>query len=189
MKCSVFIACSADGYIATSDGATAWLESSGDTSADLGADSDMGFARFIASVDCMIMGRRTLEAIADMNLSDEQWPYGDICLALLSRTLKTVPGPLHDRVEFVQSDIRQLLAKLEARGCCHAYVDGGATISAFLEEKLIDEMTITIAPVLLGDGLPLFHRLASSIKLENARAKVFANGFIQIQYTVAHAPA
>ncbi|MEM6581408.1 MAG: dihydrofolate reductase family protein [Pseudomonadota bacterium] len=187
MKCSVFIACSADGYIATSEGATAWLQSAGNTAVDLGAESDMGFARFIASVDCMIMGRRTMDAIADMNLSDEQWPYGDICLAVLSRTLKAVPDPLLDKVEWVSSDIKELLSKLDAKGCRHAYVDGGATISSLLEQKLIDEMTITIAPVLLGAGLPLFHQLGCSINLENARAKAYANGFIQIQYTVNYA--
>lgn len=84
MKCSVFIATSVDGYIATIEGGVDWLETSGKPDIDLGEQADMGFNQFIESVDCMIMGANTLEKLASFNLTDEQWPYGKIRIIALS---------------------------------------------------------------------------------------------------------
>ena len=78
MKCSVYIATSADGYIATTEGAVDCLHRSGHSEADMGDNPDMGFGAFMGTVDCMIMGRKCMEMISSMNLSPEQWPYGDI---------------------------------------------------------------------------------------------------------------
>ena len=76
MKFSVFIATSADGYIATPEGNVDWLHTSGNQDADMSVNPDMGFNEFIASVDCMIMGRKCLETLSGFNLNQEQWPYG-----------------------------------------------------------------------------------------------------------------
>jgi dihydrofolate reductase len=182
MKCSVFIATSADGYIATLDDGIDWLETSGKRDVDLGEEADMGFNSFIASVDCMIMGRGCLEKLASFNLTAEQWPYGNIRVIALSRSLKQIPMGLSTKVELYSGDIAGLLAELDGAGFHHAYVDGGATITSFLNEKRIDAMIITHVPILLGSGKPLFGELIQAIKLTNARAKVFANDFIQISY-------
>ncbi len=69
MKCSVFIACSMDGYIATEDGGVEWLDSAGDREVDMGDDADMGFVDFVNRVDCMIMGRKCMDKIASFQLS------------------------------------------------------------------------------------------------------------------------
>lgn len=183
MKCSVFIATSADGYIATIDGGVEWLETSGKTDVDLGEQSDMGFNNFIASVDCMIMGRGCMEKIASFNLTPEQWPYGDIRVIALSST-KDVPKNLRTKVELYSGDIHILISELENVGLKHAYVDGGATINSFLNEKLINEITVTQAPILLGEGKPLFGNTNQQIKLENADAIAFPNDYIQIKYEV-----
>ena len=91
MKCSVYIATSLDGYIATPDGGVDWLHTAGNSDADLGDDADMGFAGFLDSVDCIIMGRKCMEMIASMNLTAEQWPYGDIPIVVLSTRMKEPP--------------------------------------------------------------------------------------------------
>ena len=72
MKFSVSIATSADGYIATLDGGVDWLQSAGNAEADMAVNQDMGFADFIDSVDCLIMGRKCMEVISSMNLTPEQ---------------------------------------------------------------------------------------------------------------------
>lgn len=183
MKCSVYIATSADGYIATSDGGVDWLHTSGNLDADMG-DEDMGFRDYMDSVDCMIMGRKCMEMISKMNLSPEQWPYGDMQIIVLSNTIKEPSENLRGKVEMYSGNIQDLIVKLENDGLKHAYIDGGATITSFLNLKLIDEMTITKAPVLLGKGVPLFGKINHSVKLENAKAVAFSNDFTQVKYCV-----
>jgi len=184
MKCSVFIATSADGYIATSNDSVEWLETAGNKDVDLGDLADMGFNDYIASVDCMVMGRKCLEKLASFNLTPEQWPYKDIHIVALSNTLKEPPKNLSDKATIYSGDIHELITTLENSGFKHAYIDGGATITSFLNDKLIDEMTITQAPVLLGAGKPLFGHLRNEIKLTNSKSTAFPNDFIQVRYDV-----
>lgn len=183
MKCSVYIATSVDGYIATPDGGVDWLHTSGNLEADMGSE-DMGFQSFMDSVDCMIMGRKCMEMISSMNLTPEQWPYGDVRIVVLSNTVKEPPENLREKVEMYSGDIQELILKLESSGFKHAYIDGGSTITSFVNLKLINEITITKVPVLLGEGIPLFGKINKSVKLENAEASAFPNDFIQVKYSV-----
>ena len=186
MKCSVYIATSADGYIATAEGGVDWLHTAGKKDADMSENPDMGFATFINSVDCMIMGRKCMEVIASFDIPAEQWPYGDIKIYALSNSLTKPPENLAGKVEMYSGDIKTLINKLAEQGLKHAYIDGGATITSFINLKLINEMTITKAPVLLGAGIPLFGKLDASIKLENAESIAFPNDFIQTKYSVSY---
>lgn len=183
MKCSVYIATSADGYIATPDGGVDWLHTAGNLEADMGSE-DMGFQSFIDSVDCMIIGRKCMEMISSMNLTSEQWPYGDVRIVVLSNTVKEPPENLSGKIEMYSGDIQELIIKLESSGFKHAYIDGGSTITSFINLELINEMTITKAPVLLGEGIPLFGKINKSVKLEKAKVSAFPNDFIQVKYSV-----
>lgn len=183
MKCSVYIAASADGYIATPDGGVDWLHTSGSLDADMGSE-DMGFKNFMDSVDCMIMGRKCMEAIANMNLTPEQWPYGNLRIIVLSNTIKEAPDSLKGKIEMYSGDLQELVAGLEEEGHKHTYIDGGRTIQTFLDLEFINEMTITQIPVLLGEGISLFGQMNKQVKLEKAEAKVFVNDFVQIKYSV-----
>ena len=186
MKCSVFIATSADGYIATEDGGVEWLEKAGNADVDMGDQVDMGTNDYMTSFDCMIMGRKSMEKLSSFNLTPEQWPYGEARLIVLSKTVKEVPENLNKRVEIYSGDIPTLINQLESEGFLHAYVDGGETITSFLNLQLINEMTITQAPILLGAGRPLFGKTFKQIKLENARAIAYPNNFIQLKYQVSY---
>ncbi|MEH6652390.1 MAG: dihydrofolate reductase family protein [Motiliproteus sp.] len=182
MKCSVYIATSADGYIAAPDGGVDWLHTAGDSEVDMWTE-DMGFQAFKDSVDCMIMGRKCMEMISSMNLTSEQWPYGDTHIVVLSNSMKEPPENLSGKVEVFSGDIPDLIRKLENKGLKHAYIDG-ATITSFLNHKLVNEMILTQAPLLLGGGIPLFGKINGSIKLENAEATAFPNNFTQVKYSV-----
>jgi dihydrofolate reductase len=103
---------------------------------------------------------------------------------VLSNTVKEPPENLRGKVEMYSGDIQDLILQLEGSGFKHAYIDGGSTITSFINRKLIDEMTITKAPVLLGEGIPLFGKINQSVKLENAKATAFPNEFIQVKYSV-----
>lgn len=183
MKCSVYIATSVDGFIAKPDGNVDWLHTAGNLEADMGTE-DMGFKAFMDSVDCMIMGRKCLEMISDMNLTPEQWFYGDMRIVALSNTVTETPDNLRGKVEMYSGDVNTLLARLENEGFKHAYIDGGKTIQSFINLRLIDEIIITKVPVLLGEGIPLFGKTLKDIKLGKARASAFANDFVQVKYSV-----
>ncbi len=183
MKCSVFIATSADGFIAKKDGSVDWLHTAGKPGVDLGDDADMGFKSFMASVDCLIMGRKCMDMIHSMQLTPQQWPYGDTRIIVLSNTLTQLPE-FPGKVELYSGDINALLKNLESQGHHHAYVDGGTTIQGFINLQLINQMTITRAPVLLGEGIALFGKTKKDIKLEQCSAKSFANDFIQEGFSV-----
>lgn len=183
MKCSVYIATSADGYIATPDGGVDWLHTAGNLEADMGSE-DMGFQSYMDSVDCMIMGRKCMEMISSMNITPEQWPYGDVRIVVLSNTVKEPPENLSGKIEMHSGNIQELIIKLESSGFKHAYIDGGSTITSFINLELINEMTITKAPVLLGEGIPLFGKINKSVKLEKSKVSAFPNDFIQVKYSV-----
>jgi len=192
MKCSIFIAPSADGYIATEDGGVHWLETVGkpvsekEASSDLMKHFNMSMPNYMQTVDCMIIGRKLMEVLSSFNLTPEQWPYGDTKIIALSNTIKEPPANLKNRVQMYSGSIPELITKLEKEGYKHTYVDGGTTITAFLNLQLINEMTLTQAPVLLGSGIPLFGKLFKQIKLENAQATAFPNNFIEIKYKVKY---
>jgi dihydrofolate reductase len=186
MKCSICIATSADGFIATEDGEVEWLETAGNADVDMGDESDMGMTDYLASVDCMIMGRKCMDKISSFNLTPGQWPYGDIRIIVLSNTIKEAPENLRGRVEIYSGEIPALISRLESEGFQHAYVDGGTTITYFINLKLINELNITQAPVLLGTGIPLFGKMYKHIKLEQAQATAYPNDFITTNYKVSY---
>ena len=186
MKCSAFIATSVDGYIATPDGGVDWLDTAGKQDADLGEHEDMGFNDYIASTDCMIMGRKCMEAIASFNLTDEQWPYRNTRIVVLSQTLREAPDNMKHRVEMYAGELPALLERLENEGFKHAYVDGGTTLTSFLNLGLLNEITLTRAPIILGGGIPLFGPADKPIALEEAHAVAYANDFVQVKYKVRY---
>ncbi|NKF49290.1 dihydrofolate reductase [Shewanella sp. WXL01] len=187
MKCSVFIATSIDGYIATEDGNVDWLEQAGNQQADMSDNPDMGFNEYINSVDCMIMGRKCMEKIASFNLTDEQWPYGKLPIYVLSRTMTKPPQNLVGKVEMVNDGIEALLSRLELQGLKHAYIDGGATICAFINLQLIERMIITQAPVVLGKGISLFNDIKSPVSVTQVSAQSYPNDFVQVSYRLSYA--
>lgn len=186
MKCSVYIATSADGYIATPDGGVEWLDTAANPeSGEREHFGDGGFANYLDSIDCMVMGRNTMEKVAGFNLSPEQWPYGNLPVFVLSKSIKELPENLPESVTLFAGDIPGLVDQLERQGHKHAYVDGGALISSFLQLGLINELCVSQAPVILGDGLPLFGKIKKTLRLSDAKATAFSNDFIQWRYTVS----
>lgn len=184
MMCSVYIATSIDGYIATDEGNIDWLHTSGDQNIDINQNSDMGFNEFISSIDCIVMGRKCMEMISSFNLTPDQWPYGNTKIYALSNSMKQAPENVRDKVEMYSGDIQELVDKLENDGYKHAYIDGGMTITSFLNKKLINKIIITKAPIILGRGIPLFGKLDKSIILANSKATILPNNFIQVEYSV-----
>ena len=170
MQCSVYIATSLDGFIARPDGGIDWL------SIVERAGEDYGYRAFHESVDAIIVGRSTY----NLALGFEPWPYaGKRCVVLTH----VPPAPRHDE-EFYSGSPRELCARLSEQGATHAYVDGGAVIQQFLSAGLVTDLTISVIPVLLGEGVRLFGVTGGDIPLELTRSQSFPSGLVQVEYRV-----
>ena len=145
----VYCAASLDGYIAGEADDLGWLNAAkGEGDPDPGT---LDFADFMAATGAMLMGRRTFDVV--MGFGGE-WPYGTTpVLVATNRPLGEAPAS----VNAASGDIEKLCG--EARrlaGAGNVYVDGGGLISAALDAGLVDEMILTIVPVLLGKGILLY---------------------------------
>ncbi len=172
IKVSVYIAVSLDGFIARKNGDIDWL-----TGGESG--EDYGYADFMSTVDHVVMGRNTFEKV----LSFGGWHYEKKVIVLTSRDLPLAPE-LSGKAEALHLSPRELIHELERRGVRHIYLDGGVTVQRFLREGLVDEMTITTIPILIGEGLPLFGALEEDVRLELLGSQSFKNGFVQNIYKV-----
>lgn len=173
MSASVFIATSLDGFIARPDGALDWLP--GD-----GAEAH-GYDEFIASVDALVLGRKTYEVV----LGFGGWHFGTKPVIVLSSTLAALNVPAGAVCELMSGTPQEIVARLEARGLRHLYIDGGITIQRFLEAGLIGRLIITRIPVILGRGIPLFGATPGDIRLEHVATRSYASGLVQSEYRVA----
>ena len=175
-RCSSFIATSLDGFISRPDGAIDWLE---EANKAIPAGEDCGYADHMATVDAIVMGRHTFEQV----LSFQSWPYSDAPVYVLSSSLRVLPAGAPDTVTLRDCTPGELVAFAGHRGHRSLYVDGGRTIQRFIAEELLDEITITVIPVLLGAGRPLFSFLPKpQAWLRHVSSRVFPFGFVQNRY-------
>jgi dihydrofolate reductase len=166
-----------DGFIARKNGELDWLDAA---NATVPEGEDCGYGEFMATVDGLVMGRKTYEQV----LTFGEWPYGETPVIVLSRNPIAFPADLPKTVSHSSAAPRELCDRLSHQGLNHIYVDGGNTIQRFLAAGLVDELTITQIPILLGEGIPLFGPLEKDIQLTCIGAKTFACGFVQVQYKV-----
>ena len=167
-RCSVFIATSLDGYIARPDGTFDFLsivEQPGE---------DYGFAEFFASVDALVVGRNTYETA----LAFPEWPYaGKRCIVLTHRETPSLHGE-----QFFAGEASALVEQLGLAGAQRLYVDGGAVIRDFLASNLIDDMTLSIVPLLLGKGISLFGPEVPEQRLALESSVAYPSGLVQLRY-------
>ena len=172
MRASVFVGVSLDGFIARENGDLDFLMPA--------QEEDNGFDAFLANVDAVVMGRKTFETV----LTFDSWPYGGRPVFVLSGTLSSIQGPPGSACELMNLPAAEVFARLEQRGFTHVYVDGGRTVQGFLGAGLIQNLTITRVPVVIGRGVPLFGVVPRDIRLAHVRTRSFPSGFVQSEYRV-----
>jgi dihydrofolate reductase len=171
VKASVFVGTSLDGFIARVNGDLDFLPP--------GGGEPHGYHEFIATVDALVIGRKTFETV----LTFDTWPYGEKPVFVLStRTL--APAPLGAVVERISGEPAEIVSQLDARGIRHVYVDGGITIQRFLQAGLVQRLIITRVPVLIGVGIPLFGALQRDIVLEHVGTRQYDSGLVQSEYVI-----
>jgi len=169
-KITSYIACSVDGYIAKEDGSLEWLDC-----AHL-PNEDYGFQEFFSSLDAIVMGRKTYEKI----MTFEKWPYSGKKVVVMSSVLQNV----HEEAQLSKATPSEVIAKLHEENFRHVWIDGGITVSAFLQSGLIDRLIISIIPTLLGSGIPLFNPMDRPINCKLITSKAYASGLVQNNYEI-----
>ena len=166
----VFIACSLDGFIAGPEDDLTWLPQPSEDDTD-----DGGFGAFFEGVGALLMGRNTYRVAAGF---PGEWPYQDrpVLVATHHRLTPKVPtvlavsGPIADLIEQARA----------AAGDRHVYLDGGLMIRQALEAGLVDLLTVTFVPVVLGSGAPLFAGMESQVRFERVATRELAHGMVQV---------
>lgn len=166
----VFIATSLDGYIADSTGGIDFL----DTFPEIN-QIDSGYADFMAGIDALVMGRTTFETVCGFDID---WPYQKPVF-VLSNTLVEIPEKARGKAELVRGNLSEILERIHQKGFFRLYIDGGKTIQSFLQADLIDELTVTVIPVLLGSGIPLFGSLPKQLVFECKETRLFLDKIVQ----------
>jgi dihydrofolate reductase len=177
LKASVFIAVSLDGFIARKGGELDWLDAA---NAGVSAGEDCGYKVFFESVDVLIMGRKSYEKILSFN----NWPYGKKPVIVLSSKSIIIPQHLLKTVSYSSESPTELCERLAHEGAKRLYIDGGITIQRFITAGLINDFTITVIPVIIGSGIPLFGYLKNDLPLKHLETKSYDFGFVQSSYEV-----
>lgn len=172
MSVSVFIGTSLDGFIARPNGDLDFLPP--------GGGEPHGYDEFMASVDALVIGRKTFEKV----LSFEAWPYANKRVVVLSSRPLDLSVVVGGVVEQMSGPPHEIVSQLAARGIEHLYVDGGITIQEFLRAGLIQRLIITRVPVLIGDGIALFGSLSRDIRLSHVVTRAYPSGLVQTEYRV-----
>ncbi|MBB5605938.1 MULTISPECIES: dihydrofolate reductase family protein [unclassified Janthinobacterium] len=166
---SVFLGISIDGCIAGEEGDLSWL-------AELAPDSPeaTGYTALMEQVDTLLIGRSTYDAV----LGFEPWPYADKRVVVLSHR-DFAPRHGEQRRE---GSVKAVLAQLAEEGCRHVYLDGGAVICAGLREGVVDSLTLSILPVVLGKGVRLFDGELPRSDWRLASTHHLPSGVVQLRY-------
>ena len=170
----LYIACSLDGFIAREDGSIDWL-----TKYDNNPETDYGYSEFYSSIGTILMGRKTYEQV----LSFGNWPYGDKKSYVFTRQNE----PLHreKNVEFVSGNVGKFVRWLKKSTDEDIWLVGGSQlIKTFLEENLVEDLIVTIVPIILGGGIPLFDRIGKEIRLKTGRVERYENGLVGVEYEI-----
>ncbi|MEQ8330282.1 MAG: dihydrofolate reductase family protein [Longimicrobiales bacterium] len=173
MRITYYVASSLDGYIADAQGGVGWLERVAD------GDEDYGYHAFFDGVDALVMGRATWDFVE----SAGGWPYGDLPARIFTHRPIEAPG---NHVRAVSGDPGPVAAELDALGCRHLWVvGGGALASAFLAAGLLTDVIISVVPVVLGGGAPLFGPSPVPMGLELVDVDSFPSGLVQMHHRAA----
>lgn len=162
-RLKLFIATSLDGYIAAKDGSVDWLFT----------DADYGYREFFASIDTVLMGSRTYEQM----LSFGGFPYEGKSCFVFTRKARGKADP----VTFVSGDIAEFTRGLKEEPGGDIWLVGGSEIIGALRE-LIDDYIISVHPIILGSGIPLFRGEGARTSLELAGVESWPSGLVQISY-------
>jgi dihydrofolate reductase len=174
MIVTYYVASSLDGYIAKNNGDVSWLNDLDITMKDTGYDD------FYSTVDALVMGRKTYDMIVSLG----QWPYGDKPVWVCSSTKIEPMEGCNLQAGSTPDDTCHAAAKMNIKHLW--FVGGGSLASSFLKNNLLTSISLSLMPILLGEGIKLFGSLPSPIKLNKEREVLHRSGMVQLEYKLNH---
>ena len=169
-KLKLYIAASMDGYIAGPNGEIDWLE-------EAGSNLDYGYHDFYSSIDTTVMGNSTYQ----LTLTVSEFPYADKANYVFTRS---APPPDTANVQFVSGDIVSFVESLKSQPGKDIWLVGGGQINTvMLNAGLIDEIILTVFPLVLGDGILLFAPGANLTRFRTTGCESYETGLIQWRMT------
>jgi dihydrofolate reductase len=172
-KVILYIAASIDGYIAKKDGNIDWLNAYPNPNND-----DYGYSDLLSRISTTIMGRTTYDEVLSFGV---EWPYPDKKSYVI--THYTDFKPTTPNTEVYQGDLNSLISEIRLNTQKDIWlIGGGKLITQFLNEGLIDEMILTVIPIMLGDGIPLFLKSSKETNWKLQNAKAYDSGFVNLTY-------
>lgn len=168
-KVSAFLALSLDGYIAGPSGDLSWLEAYGRDSVE-----ETGYQRLFDDIDTLVMGRNTHEKV----LTFGYWPYvGKRVVVLTHRPFIPVNGEIAQ-----DAPLPEVLAYLDSLGSRHVYLDGGHVVRQGIRTGLVDEITLSWVPMVLGGGIRLFDGPLGASHWSVRELRRLPSGVVQVVY-------
>lgn len=170
---SVFLGTSLDGFLARRNGGLDWLDMVHVPG------EDYGYQAFFESVDAILIGSRTYDTVKTF----DEWPYGDKPCFVASTRQRV---PLRHEV-FLNGNPVEIARELDNRDFSRVYLDGGTLIRSFLATGLVSDLTLSVVPILLGGGIPLFREwgkepLYGEHRLRQDGVKTYPSGLVQLRY-------
>jgi dihydrofolate reductase len=177
-RITLHVVSSLDGFIARKDNTVSWLDSAGSVYQGGVSISEEEAAAFVKDIDCYVLGSRTYEHALELG-----WPYGDTPTIVVSSRKLT---PARKSVEFYSGNLRTLVNMRLARRFRNIWLVGGAILAQhFLDLGLVDDIRLSIAPILLGDGLRLFGSLTREQRWSLTNVVAYKNGFVELSYAAS----
>ena len=171
-KIIVYIATSADGYIARRDGDFSWLNRPA-------VKGNYGMAKFYKKVDTVIMGRKTYELGVKMG----QAGYPGMHNYVFSRKAGKTDA---SNIEFVNEDVSAFAKRVRRTRGKHIWLVGGSeVIASFLDHNQIDELIIHVIPLFIGEGIPLIQPRHRNVPLKLLKARRYSDGVVRLHYRIA----
>jgi dihydrofolate reductase len=172
-KIKLYIACSLDSYIAGENGSIDWLFS----------DADYGYTKFYNSIDTILVGRKTY----DQSLTFEEYPYKGKKVYVFTHKAEIEKKKKIPDVEYIDDDIPEFVRRLIQQPVGNKDIwllGGGEIVSIFLNADLVDEIILSIHPIILGKGIPLFSNIKKRVNLRLLESIPFESGLVQLHYRI-----
>ena len=172
-KVKLYIASSLDGYIAGENGSIDWLFS----------DADYGYTEFYNSIDTIFVGRKTYE----QSLTFEEYPYKGKKVYVLTHRAEAKKEKKTYNVEYINDEIPKFVTSLIKQPIGNKDIwllGGGEIVSLFLNADLVDEIILSVHPIILGKGIPLFNDIKKRVNLRLLESIPFKSGLVQLHYRI-----